>query len=66
MFTFTSFAVRQGNNDYLTAARHHPDVEDDIDSDVDMEDEDEFGAGSSRSKLTTPGEMLTSAQAFMR
>lgn len=67
MFTFTSFAVRHGGDNYLSATRHHPDAEDELDSDIDMDEEEEdFGEGSARAKLTTPGEMLTSAQAFMR
>lgn len=42
------------------AVRHHPDVEDDVLMDLDEELE---VAGS---KLTYPGESLTSAQDFMR
>ena len=66
MITFTSFAVRHGGDDYLTATRHHPDIQDELDSDIDMDEDDELGVGSSRARLTTPGETLTSAQAFMR
>lgn len=57
MISFASFPVSlQDETQQLT--RHHPDVEDDIDMDEDWEE------GSPR--LTSPGEPLTSSQAFMR
>jgi exosome complex component RRP4 len=48
--------------------RHHPDVEDDLDSEMDV---DEYGAGlgigsSTGKSITSPGEVVTSAKEFMR
>lgn len=61
MIAFTSFPVSSDelSTGYSTT-RHHPDVEADISMDLD----DDFEAGGS--KVTYPGESLTSAQAFMR
>jgi exosome complex component RRP4 len=60
MITFTSFPVP---SDYNTpgygTARHRPDVEEAL---MDLDDDFEVGG----SKLTCPGEYLTSAQGFMR
>jgi len=51
-------------------ARHHPDVEDDLDSEMDV---DEYGAGlgigsstGAGKNITSPGEVVTSAKEFMR
>jgi exosome complex component RRP4 len=61
MIAFTSFPVPPDNDlvDY-GAARHHPDVEEDVLMDLDQD----FEHGAL--KLTCPGESLTSAQTFMR
>lgn len=64
MFTFTSFPSQASQLDY-GATRHHPDIADELDMDVDIDDE-ETGAVGFKSKLTSPGEALTSSQAFMR
>ncbi|KZT03590.1 exosome complex exonuclease rrp4 [Laetiporus sulphureus 93-53] len=61
MFHFASFPASHQEQDRYATARHHPDVEGDIQMDFDDED---FGDGSL--KLTYPGVPLTSAQAFMR
>ncbi len=58
MISFTSFPAR--NETLGNYARHY---DDDDDMDVDL-DEDHFAPGAS--KLTYPGEVLTSAQDYMR
>jgi exosome complex component RRP4 len=59
MISFTSFPARFEDTNF-TQTRHHPDVEDDF-----MElDEHDFDSPGSR--LTCPGESLTSSQAYMR
>lgn len=55
MISFTSFPVR-----FEDTTRHHPDVEDDL-----ME-LDEHDLDSQGSRMTCPGESLTSSQAYMR
>lgn len=61
MIAFTSFPTPLDNNsDGYESSRPHPNVEDDALMDLD----DEFETGGS--KLTCPGESLTSAQAYMR
>lgn len=63
MITFASFAAPPDDlYGHGTATTHHPDVDDDADMDLDFDDE-EFASGS---KLTGPGETLTSSHAFMR
>ncbi|KAH9840071.1 exosome complex exonuclease rrp4 [Rhodofomes roseus] len=57
MISFASFPV-PSQNETQGMTRHHPDVEDDIDMDEGFEE------GFHR--LTSPGEPLTSSQAFMR
>lgn len=57
MIAFTSFSVPSDDDPMgYSATKHHPDVLMDLD--------DDFEVGGS--KLTCPGESLTSAQAFMR
>lgn len=63
MFTFTSSAPLSDPSTY-TYTRHHPDAEDDAFMDVDNDDVDDDG--DKTAKLTSPGEPLTSAHAFMR
>jgi exosome complex component RRP4 len=60
MIAFLSFPLPSVNTEGYGVARHHPDVEEDVLMDL----EDDIEAGGS--KLTCPGESLTSAQAFMR
>lgn len=55
----------------FSKTRHHPDVQDDLDSDMDVDDEYGTGLGvgsSSRAgkNITSPGEVVTSAKEFMR
>jgi exosome complex component RRP4 len=56
MITFASFPASSDNT--FDRTRHHPDL------DILMDDDDDFEAGGS--KLTCPGEGLTSSSAFMR
>jgi exosome complex component RRP4 len=59
MIAFTSYPT-QANHAGQGSTRHHPGVEDAL-----MIDNDEdFGTGGT--KLTVPGESLTSSQAYMR
>ncbi|GLB43384.1 putative exosome complex exonuclease RRP4 N-terminal region [Lyophyllum shimeji] len=62
MITFTSFPV-PADDTYNGAHSHHPDVSEDVLMDLD-DDQDPLEAGGS--KLTYPGESLTSSQAYMR
>ena len=57
MIAFVSFPVPLVNTEAYGVTGHHPDVEV-----MDLDDGVEAGG----SKLTCPGESLTSAQAFMR
>lgn len=62
MFSFASFPAPQD----LASPRntkYHPDVDDDLLMDLDIDSKD---GGDLSAKLTSPGESLTSAQAFMR
>ncbi|KAG6907891.1 hypothetical protein DXG01_006998 [Tephrocybe rancida] len=61
MIVFTSYPVPP-NESYDASRTHHPDVSEDIL--MDIEDEDPFESGGS--KLTYPGETLTSSHAYMR
>lgn len=68
MFTFISFdGLKPTTNEQYDKVHHLPDDGHefglDLDSDGDVED---FGADSLHTKLTSPGEALTSSQAFMR
>lgn len=64
MISFSSFPGPLHSSDqYYEGAIHNSDLEDDIDMTVELEDED-FESGGL--KLTHPGEVLTSAHAFMR
>lgn len=61
MISFASFpSTSEASGSYGTA-RHHPDVEEDVDMDM---DDDDFEEGVQR--LTVPGEYITSSHAFMR
>lgn len=61
MISFTSFPAPFEDTDY-TQTRHHPDVENDF-----MELElDGYDFDSPGTRLTCPGESLTSSQAYMR
>jgi exosome complex component RRP4 len=60
MIAFVSFPAPSANTEAYGVLRHHLDVEED--ALMDLDDDVETG----RSKLTCPGESLTSAQAFMR
>ena len=60
MIVFTSFPQPLDHSPAYAAAKNHKDADDDALMDLD----DDFG--SSDSRLTCPGESLTSAQAFMR
>ena len=63
MITFASFAPPPDDlYGHGAITTHHPEVEDEADMDIDFDDE-EFASGS---KLTCPGETLTSSHAFMR
>ena len=64
MFSITSSAPLSDPSTY-TYTRHHPDAEDDAFMDVDLDD-DVDDDGDKTAKLTSPGEPLTSAHAFMR
>ena len=61
MISFTSFPLPLTDNQTLHI--HHPDVEEDVSMDLD-DDQELIGLGGS--KLTYPGESLTSSQAYMR
>lgn len=63
MIAFTSFPTQpvDYSGDY-GSVRHHPDVVDDVS--MDLDDDDAFEAGGS--KLTCPGESLTSSLEYMR
>ncbi|KAG6845022.1 hypothetical protein H0H87_001543 [Tephrocybe sp. NHM501043] len=61
MIAFTSYPT-QPDDAYNASRRHHPDVVEDVL--MDLDDEEDFGPGGS--KLTYPGESLTSSQAYMR
>jgi exosome complex component RRP4 len=53
----------------FSKTRHHPDVQDDLDSDMDVDGEYGLGVGSSSragKNITSPGEVVTSAKEFMR
>ena len=68
MITFASFVAPPEDLHALERARHYRGVDDDDDDDdgdmdLDLDDDDEFTSGS---KLTCPGETLTSSHAFMR
>ncbi|PPQ71891.1 hypothetical protein CVT24_006865 [Panaeolus cyanescens] len=63
MITFTPFPVNTSDNAY-DAPRRHPDLYDE-DEDMQIDDVDE-PSSTHGSKLTCPGETLTSSQAFMR
>lgn len=60
MISFTSFPVKL-DNDY-SYTRHHPEIQDDDLMDLDADDL----LGTDGSRLTCPGELLTSSQAYMR
>ncbi|TCD71791.1 exosome non-catalytic core subunit rrp4 [Steccherinum ochraceum] len=60
MITFASFPAAPAHDGY-DGARRYPDGEDGME--VDFDDDD---MGASGRKLTSPGEVLTSSQAFMR
>ncbi|KAF8074713.1 exosome complex exonuclease rrp4 [Lyophyllum atratum] len=62
MITFTSFPL-PADDTYNGSRQHHPDVADDVLMDLD-DDQDPFETGGS--KLTYPGESLTSSQSYMR
>lgn len=64
MFTFTTFPSQQPDAAGDTT-RHFPD-DDELAMEVDDDEDDELGLGGLRAKLTSPGEPLTSSQAFMR
>ncbi|GJE92172.1 exosome complex exonuclease rrp4 [Phanerochaete sordida] len=65
MVSFASFAPPPDDYDAFEKTRHYHDVDADADMDLglDVDDDDEFASGS---KLTCPGETLTSSHAFMR
>ena len=60
MISFASFPSKSHEITY-EEARHHPNVKDDL---MEFEDYEDFE--SSGSRLTCPGESLTSSQAYMR
>ncbi|KAF8972692.1 hypothetical protein BDZ97DRAFT_1649780 [Flammula alnicola] len=60
MISFASFPARFEETSYVQT-RHHPDVKEDV---MDVDDLQDFE--SQGSKLTCPGESLTSSQAYMR
>ncbi|KAG5654206.1 hypothetical protein H0H81_006239 [Sphagnurus paluster] len=62
MITFTSFPL-PSEDAFNGTRQHHPDVAEEIMIDLDDE-QDQWEAGGS--KLTYPGEALTSSQAYMR
>ncbi|KAF8738903.1 Exosome complex exonuclease RRP4 N-terminal region, partial [Rhizoctonia solani] len=61
MFTISALPSRHiaSGDDYYDRVRHHPDV-----MDLEFEADDELNSTASR--LTSPGEPITSSQAFMR
>ncbi|CAE6418366.1 unnamed protein product [Rhizoctonia solani] len=61
MFTISTLPLRHiaSGDDYYDRVRHHPDV-----MDLEFEADDELNSTASR--LTSPGEPITSSQAFMR
>ncbi|CEL62016.1 exosome complex component RRP4 [Rhizoctonia solani AG-1 IB] len=61
MFTISALPPRHvaSGDDYYDRVRHHPDV-----MDLEFEADDELNSTASR--LTSPGEPITSSQAFMR
>jgi hypothetical protein len=61
MFTISAFPPRHiaSGDDYYDRVRQHPDV-----MDLEFEADDELNSTASR--LTSPGEPITSSQAFMR
>ena len=61
MISFTSFPVKLDSNDY-GYTRHHAGIQDDDLMDLDVDDL----LGTDGSRLTCPGELLTSSQAYMR
>ncbi|KZT21199.1 exosome complex exonuclease rrp4 [Neolentinus lepideus HHB14362 ss-1] len=61
MITFTSFPSPPQTTAGHGRTKHHPAVEEDVAMDL---DEDELSPGGSR--LTCPGDSITSSQAFMR
>lgn len=61
MIIFTSFPL-PADESFNGSRQHHPDVVEDII--MDLDDQDPFEAAGS--KLTYPGESLTSSQAYMR
>ena len=64
MFTFASFPVSHNADSYAYDKPRHPDIEEDGEDYMNLDFEEEDLA--SGSKLTYPGESITSAQAFMR
>ena len=61
MISFASFPSTSEVSGSHAAARHHPDVEDDVHMDL---YEDDFEEDAQR--IIVPGEPITSAHAFMR
>lgn len=65
------FHSSEASTSYSTA-RHHPDVQDDVDMDeaegmqYNYEELDPEEGGSLQRHITTPGEVVTSAKEFMR
>ncbi|KAF7790344.1 hypothetical protein EIP86_001299 [Pleurotus ostreatoroseus] len=62
MFTFASFPISKNEDTYNYDRSKHPEVEEEDYMNLDFDEED-FASGS---KLTYPGEAITSAHAFMR
>lgn len=62
MFTFASFPISKNEDPYNYDRSKHPEVEEEDYMNLDFDEED-FASGS---KLTYPGEAITSAHAFMR
>jgi hypothetical protein len=63
MISFSSFPVHESGN-LSSYQKHYRDQDGDEDVEMDFDDlEDDLGGGS---KLTSPGEAITSAQDFMR
>ena len=60
MIAFTSFPAQFSQSSY-DQTRHHPDAEDDL---MELDTFEDFATQGT--KLTCPGESLTSAQAYMR
>lgn len=63
MITFTSFPSHSGlHPSDFGATKHYGGLDDDIRMDVDLEDD----SAPLSSRVTAPGEPITSSQAFMR